>query len=449
MPEFSFSLVFQIITQVVVGMVGLSFLVFIHEAGHFLMAKKMGVRVNMFSIGFGKTLFSIKRGDTEYCIKSIPFGGFVAMAGEQPDDERKGSADEFPSKPVPARMAIATAGPAVNIAFAFLALTALYLVGIQEPVSNEITVGQVLDDSPADIAGIKEGDKITALGGKPLTSLEKFLQDVAVEAGNTLIVTLDREGKEFELSVTPVMHEMGFAWIGLIPGQTSVQVSSLLPGKPASRSGFQKGDRIVSAQGVAVPDPNTFVEIINASKGEEIVVMISRQEEELAFFVTPEKDRESGKFRIGMGISMVYNVPTHLVKRNLTESLVKSFQVNADYSLTMFRFLSGIFSGSIKLKALSGPVGILQVIGNSFRKSFQKFIEFMALISLNLGLINLLPLIITDGGVILFLSLEAVRRKPLTVKTQMRINQIAISFFIALALIITFHDILKIPLFLD
>ncbi len=447
MPDLSFALIWQFATQFVIGLLGLSFLVLIHEGGHFFVAKKFGVRVNTFSIGFGKTLFSFKRGDTEYCIKAIPFGGYVAMKGEQPGDKHSQDSDDFSAKSIPQRMGIAFGGPFVNIVFSFLVLIALFMIGMQEPVSNEITVGKVMEDSPAEEAGIQTGDVITQFGGKPIVGLEQFLNAVAVEANNTLPIQVRRGDEVLDLTITPEMHEMGFAMSGIIPGQTHVQIMKVL-GTPAKNAGFQAGDKVISAEGVEVADHSSFSQIVNASQGKELTVMVEREDEELALFVTPELDAESNSYLIGVQITTIFNTPTHLVRRGFTESLKKSWDVNLQNSVAVFVVLKGILRGQVKLKALSGPVGILQIIGNSFRQSFQDFIKFLALISLNLGLINLLPLIITDGGIIFFLFLEAIRKRPLTLKTQMRINQIAVSLFITLALFITFHDILRIPLHL-
>lgn len=449
MPDINFSVITQLLTQIVVGILGLSFLVLIHEGGHFLVAKKFGVRVRTFAIGFGKTLFSFTRGDTEYCIKAIPFGGYVAMEGEQPGDERSGSADEFASKSIPQRMGIAFGGPAVNLIFAFLTLTVLYMIGVEEPKQSEIPVGIVEAKSPGEKAGVLAGDTITHLKDKPVEGIEDFFQKVAVEKGEVLPLRVKRGSDTLHLKVIPEMHKMGFAWVGIIPGQYFVQASLILPGSPAEKAGFKKGDKILSVENVKVSNNQTFISMVESSKGNPLKVEIERDSAVKWLSVTPEYKKEDNTYRIGLQIGAIYYSPTEIVRRGPWESIQKSFETNVKFSLTVFHVLKGLVSGKVQLKALSGPVGILQVIGNSFRKSFQDFIFFLALISLNLGLMNLLPLVITDGGVILFLLLEAVRGKPLGLKTQMRINQVAMAFFISLAIFITFHDVLKIPYFLD
>lgn len=449
MPHISFSVIHQFVTQVLVGILGLSFLVLIHEGGHFLAAKKFGVKVRTFAIGFGKTLFSFTRGETEYCIKAIPFGGFVAMEGEQPEDEKLGGPDEFSSKPIHQRMGIAFAGPAVNILFAFFMLGALYMWGIEEPVSAAIPVGAVEDSSPAFRAGIHAGDTITHMQGKKIEGIENFLQSMAPLAGKPTPITLQNNGVVKTVTVTPTMHKMGFAWTGIIPGKYHVKAASVLPGSAADKAGFKKDDRLVMVESTSVTDNNAFVQMIQSSQGKSLHIQIERDSVPREIIVAPTFDKGANTYRIGLQIQAVYFSPTHIVRRNFLASFQKSYETNVHFSKTIFVVLGGLFTGQIQLKALSGPVGILQVIGNSARKSFEDFVYFLTLISLNLGLMNLLPLIITDGGIILFLCIEAVRGKPLSTKVQMRINQVAISLFITLAVFITFHDVLRIPYFLN
>ncbi len=412
---------------------------------HFAMAKLTGVKVNTFSIGFGKTLAGFRRGGTDYCIKAIPLGGFVAMAGEQPDDEHTGNSDEFSSKPVPIRMSIAVAGPIVNIAFAFTVLVILYMIGVMEPVQNDVAVGRVLEDSPAQKAGMLNGDRIIALNGKPVSGMEKFFQDIVTETDNTLIITVRRDLDTLDLPVTPEMHKSGIATIGIQFGDPAIYLHRIHPGSPSEKAGFKEGDKLLSAEGKEIPDSETFIGIVDSSQGNEILVEVLRNHEKLVIPVSPEMNDQLGRHLIGADIGYK-SPPEKLVKRNFKESIIISWRDNISNSQLIFRILSRLFQGKVKPKALSGPIGILQGIGFTFRLGPEKFTKFLALISLNLGIINLLPLFITDGGIIFFLLIESVRRKPLDTRIQMKINQVAISLLIALALFITFHDILRFPM---
>ncbi len=439
----------SLLYQVPIGLLGLSFLVFIHEAGHFLVAKALKVRVNTFSIGFGKKILRYRRGETEYCISAIPFGGYVAMAGENPDEadgDTPPDGNEFSAKPVPVRMAIAFAGPAVNIGFSVLLLFFLYMWGVQEP-KNSMVVGEVEPDSPAAEAGVERGDVIVSLAGQPVRDWEALLQEIAVRGENPVKVAVERDGAVEDLTLTPRMNpRLGIAMAGIF-GEGEVYVHSIIPNRPAAGAGMQAGDKILQVEGVKVPSATALIEIINKSQGREISLLVEREGEESTLQVTPELDE--GTERYVIGIFPAVNIPTVLVKRSAGESFSRAVNRNLEFGTAIFKTLKGIITGQIQAKALAGPIGILQMIASSLHYSVQRFAEFMALISTNLGVINLLPLAITDGGVILFLTLEAIRGRPIKPSTQMRINQVAVSFFIMLALFVTFHDILRIPWFLN
>ena len=183
----------SLLYQIPVGLIGLSFMVFVHELGHFLAAKWSGVKVHTFSIGFGKKIVRFKRGDTEYCLSVIPFGGYVAMAGENPDEGGYGNTDEFRMKPIPIRLFIAVAGPAANLIFAVFILFCLYLTGVQEP-KRAMIVGHIEKNSAAEKAGVRVGDEIVAFNGKASRDWENFLQVAAMEGGRTGPLVIRRSG---------------------------------------------------------------------------------------------------------------------------------------------------------------------------------------------------------------------------------------------------------------
>lgn len=430
--------------QIPVGLIGLSLMVFIHELGHFAVAKWTGVKVHTFSIGFGKKLITWRRGETEYCLSAIPFGGYVAMSGESAEDAGYGNSDEFRMKPIPVRMAIALAGPAANLIFAFVILFGLYLAGVQEP-KNVTVVGEVETGSPAEKAGVKPGDVLLRLGQRPVQGWESFMQDVAMGGAAPVPLTLRRDGRDTTLTLVPEMNpKFGIALSG-ITSEAEIEVYQIVAGKPAALAGLKVGDRLLTVDGVKVPSSAALVEMVKGSQGRPLDIEVSRKGETLRFHVTPVLDGDS--YKIGVGPVPV--VPTELVKRGVGEALAKSWETNYGYATLVFRTLSGIFTGAIKPKALSGPIGIVQMIASSLRQSLQKFLEFMALLNTNLAVFNLLPLAITDGGVVLFLILEAIRRKPLALSTQSIINRVGFSFFLMLFLFVTFQDIIRIPWFLN
>ncbi len=436
----------SLIYQIPVGLIGLSFMVFVHELGHFLAAKWSGVRVHTFSIGFGKKFVRFKRGDTEYCLGIIPFGGYVAMAGENPDEGGYGNTDEFRVKPVPVRIFIALAGPTANLIFAFVILFGLYLAGVQEP-KNAMIVGHVEKGSAAEKAGVLPGDQILAFKGNLTRDWETFMQDAAMEGGRAGSLGIRRAGRDTGLILTPEMDpRFGIALTGIL-GEWEVTVNKLVPGKPAELSGLKVGDVIETIDSTNIPSSTALVEMINGSKGRTLHFGILRGSEKLELPLTPSFDSSAQRYLIGIYPANI--VPTQLVKRGVAQSAAASVEKTWEHSTLVFRTFGGILTGHVRLKALSGPIGIVQMIAGSLRRSAQEFLEFIALLNTNLGVLNLLPLAITDGGLILFLLIEAVRRKPLSLRTQGIINRVGISFFMALFLFVTFHDILRIRWLLD
>jgi regulator of sigma E protease len=436
----------SLIYQIPTGLIGLSFMVFIHELGHFAVAKWVGVKVHTFSIGFGKKLIKFKRGDTEYALSAIPFGGYVAMAGENPDDGGYGNAEEFRQKSIPARLAIAIAGPVANFIFAFLILFGLYLTGVQEPMTSMV-VGDVEENSAGAQAGVKRGDELLRLNGKPIAGWEAFGQNFAMEGGRPVPLDIRRAGKDTTLTlVAEINPKFGIAFSG-ISSERQVEADKLIPGKPAGLAGIQSGDRLLAVDGIHIASGMALVEMVKNSKGQPITITVLRKGERKDITVTPVMDKENGRFIVGIMQKEI--LPTMLVKLGPGEAIKKSVVKNLESGTMVLRTFSGILTGKIKVKALSGPIGIVQMIAGSLRQSLQTFLEFMAVLNTNLAVLNLLPLAITDGGVVVFLLLEAIRRKPLSLNTQSVINRVGISFFLVLFLFVTFQDIIRIPWFLN
>ncbi len=436
----------SLIYQIPVGLLGLSFMVFIHELGHFAVAKWAGVKVHTFSIGFGKKLVRWKKGDTEYCLSAIPFGGYVAMSGESPDDGGYGNSDEFREKPIWVRAAIAVAGPAANIVFAVGILFVLYQIGVEEP-KYAMIIGEIEPGGAGEKAGFQIGDEIQTMQGKRVQSWETFWQDAALQGGKSLDIGIRRDSSEKHLTLIPEMDSrFGIAQVGLI-GEMKVVVSRVMDAKPAAMAGILAGDTIVRIDSTRIPSASALVEMVNGSKGREIAVTVKRADGQKTLSLAPVLD-DDGK-RYIMGVYPGHVVPVQLNKYGPGEAFTKSVSKNYEFATMVFKTFGSILSGRIQLKALSGPVGIIQMIAGSLRQGMQKFLEFIALLNTNLGVLNLLPLAITDGGLLLFLLVEGIRRKPLSLRVQGIVNRVGLSFFLALFLFVTFQDILRIPWFLN
>ena len=447
----------------ILGLLALSFLVTIHELGHFIVAKWNKVRVNTFSVGFGKKLFRFKKGETEYCISAIPFGGYVAMAGENPDSIEEGklpSQDDFLGKSVGARAAIAFAGPFVNIVFAFVLLIFLYMVGVQEPDNKSLIIGFVAKNSSAEIAGIQPGDTITAINGKETQGWEDFREQIGVSLGADVMLEVHRGGEPLAIKVVPQELvipavdstsdpiKMGIGDIGIYPRNRVIVRLPPKEGSAAEKAGILRGDTIFEINGEHISRYEEVVRIIDGSKGEPVNITVIRNGDTLTNSLTPVYNEEYKRYMVGIQMGYVLFRETKIVRRGPVEAFTKTCATSWKMTTSIFRYFKRMFQGQVKVDAFSGPVSIVAVMGNVWMSGFQDFLMLLALISINLGVMNLLPLAITDGGLLMFLGIEKLRGKPLSTKTQSIIQNVAAAFFISFFVFITILDFGKLSLFL-
>ena len=444
------------------GLVGLSLLVTIHELGHFLVAKWNNVKVDTFSIGFGKKLIRFKKGETEYCISAIPFGGYVAMAGENPDKLEEGQAPgerDFMGKSVGARAAIAFAGPFINIVFAFVLLMILYMVGVQEPVQKELVVGFVGKNSPAEVAAIVPVDTITAINGKATDGWDDFREQIGVSLGANVELDIRRSGN-VKLTVVPEElvipardsagseKKMGIGDIGIFPQNRVIVREAPFAGSAAEKAGIKALDTLFEINGQHIGRYEDVVRIIDGSKGEEVQVKVIRNGDTLVLPMKAAYSEETKRYMVGIPLGYVLYREMHEVRRGPVEAFQKTCATSWKMTTSIFRYFGRLFKGQVKVDAFSGPVSIVAVMGNVWMDGFQNFLMLLALISINLGVMNLLPLAITDGGLLMFLLIEKLRGKPLSLRTQTIIQKVAAAFFIGFFLFITVLDFGKLSLFL-
>lgn len=454
--------IFSNILMFVLGLIALSFLVTIHELGHFLVAKWNNVKVNTFSIGFGKKLLRYKYGETEYCISAIPFGGYVAMAGENPDSLKEGekpSERDFVAKSVGARAAIAFAGPFINIAFAFILLIILYIVGVQEAATNDLIVGFVAKGSAAEASGIQPGDTITKINGNATLGWDDFREQIGVSLGATVPLTIHR-GKTVEISVVPRELivpaadstssdiNMGIGDIGIYPRNRVIVRLPTAKGSAAEIAGILQNDTILEINGEHISRYEDVVRIIGNANGASVNISVVRNGDTLTKNLTPTYNEEYKRYMIGIQMGYVLFRETKLVRRSPIEAFTKTCATSWKMTTSIFRYFKRLFQGHVKVDAFSGPVSIVAVMGNVWMSGFQDFLMLLALISINLGVMNLLPLAITDGGLLMFLGIEKLRKKPLSNQTQSVIQNVAAAFFISFFVFITFLDFSKLSLFL-
>jgi regulator of sigma E protease len=424
----------------------LGFMILIHEFGHYAAAKYFGVRVEVFSIGFGKRLLGFKKGDTDYRISAIPLGGYVKMSGENPMDERTGDAGEFLSHPRWQRFIVALAGPAMNIMLAIALLTGVYMVHYEYPavLDQPAVVGWVTPNTPADKAGIQRGDKIVRVEEIENPNWEQVDVKDALSPNQPLKFAIERDGKVVERELTPEPFGPNqYGAMGWVPQESSVTLTTVEPGMPAEKAGLQVGDRLISANGQEIPALAALVQLLNRTKDQPLEMVVLRNNQKLNFTVKPilapaSAAQESG-YRIGIA-----SVLTKVVKLNFSDALNRSLSDNKKSSFLILELLQKMVQRKVSMKQVDGPIGIGSAVGAAAReKGWSPLFEITAAISLNLGIMNLLPIPILDGGVILLLFIESLMRKEISLPIKERIYQAAFVFLVLFAVMVIYNDIVK------
>lgn len=410
-------------------------LVFVHELGHFIMAKRAGVRVEKFSLGMGPKLIGYKKGDTEYVISALPLGGYVKMAGENPDEEPTGASDEFQSKTVWQRAKIAATGPLTNILLAFLVMPLVFMVGTY--AEGPAKVGYVEDGSPAERAGFKAGDVIQEINGRSISDWTKALSLIAVNPGTEVTVTVDRQGEEKTLTLRPeAATELKIGKSGLVP-DLPAEIGKLRPGFPAEQAGLKENDRILSVDGRTVYHWNQFSTLVKESKGKKLDLVIERDAKKRTISVVPRE--HEGVYVIGVEpvLRLVFK------KHGFLESVRLGFEKTIEFVDLTFITLQKLLTFNLSIKTLGGPVMIAQMSGQAAAAGLSTFLSLLAMISISLGILNLLPIPVLDGGMLLFLAIEAIRKKPLSRRTMEVAQSIGAAVLITLIAVVSYNDVMR------
>jgi regulator of sigma E protease len=430
----------------------LGIMIVVHEWGHYAAAKLLGVRVEVFSVGFGPRLLGFRRGETDYRISAIPLGGYVKMSGENPMEQATGDPGEFMSHPRWHRFLIAVAGPFMNVALAVVLLTGLYVFHFEQPAyfDNPARVGWVKDGSPAAKAGIRVGDVISDLNGTSQPTWKQVMFKSALSPGQPMQVDVQRDAQALHFSIVPDASGVDrYGSAGWWPEQP-VEVTSL--GKvgnaePAITSGIQLGDVIAKADGVAMTALPTLFEHLQDGKGKPADLTILRHGQEMKVTVTPVLDKGEGEteafYRIGVGSERIT-----VRQLPLLEAAKMSLAENRENSLMLGELLEKLVRGKASIKQISGPIGIGQAAGDAVEEGLQeknwfRLFRLVTMISLNLGIFNLLPIPIMDGGVILLLLLESLMRRDISLVVKERIYQTAFVFLVLFASVVIFNDVTK------
>ena len=420
----------------------LGVLIFVHELGHFVMARRVGIRVLKFSLGFGPRLVGFKRGDTEYVISAIPLGGYVKMAGENPDDPRSGREDEFLSKTKWQRFQVLIMGPLMNLILAVVVTAGVLMTGAEIPAyqSKPPVVGQVTAGSPAEKAGILRGDRVVSVAGRDVETWEQFFVAVGTRASRETDLVVLRNGKEFPVKLTPTPQtrfEVGE--IGVLPDSHPL-VKSLIPGSPAEKAGFKAGDVILKIDGVLIITPTHLIDIVSKKANTPVTMTIARGGVEQDVRVTPELDGGRGRIGINIGEDVTR------IKPGPIDAFTMSLKRNYDSAGLIFMTIGQLITRETSTRQLMGPLAIAQLSGESAQQGWVPLFALMASISLNLGLLNLLPIPVLDGGHIFIMAIEGLARRDFSLKVKEKMFLAGFAALLMLMVTVIYNDLTRIPL---
>ncbi|HXX13392.1 MAG TPA: RIP metalloprotease RseP [Candidatus Eremiobacteraceae bacterium] len=435
--------------DILIGLIVLGIIILVHEWGHFIVARRFGVRVDVFSIGFGPRLFGIKRGDTDWRFSALPLGGYVRMAGQDitdvdsGDQKPTGAPDELLSKPRWQRALISFAGPMVNLLFPLVLLGGYYLaVGVpnDNALSRPVVVAG-LPSSQADmLSGLKVGDKILSINGVKNPTWEQA-QAISMQEppGSTLKLQVANDGNKREVHVpasnNPYARTFGYSPIPPVIGEVAL-------GTPADRAGLKPGDLVTAVDGRKIEFWDQFVDLVRNSGGKTLQLQVERKGQQVPVSVTPQKgitDGAENYYQIGIQreFALAYQ---HV---GPIQALKASGLQTASLVTQTVDIVGKLLSGRVSVKQLQSVVGISRTAGQAVSQGSYAIIGFMALISVNLGILNLLPIPILDGGHIVLLAVEGIRRRDFSMAFKERIIQVGLVFLLVLIVYVTYNDVAR------
>ena len=429
----------------------LGVLIFVHELGHFLMARRIGVRVLTFSLGFGPKLINIKRGGTEYCVSAIPLGGYVKMAGENPEDSRTGAPDEFLSKGKWQRFQVLVMGPIMNLVLAVVVMALVYYQGAQVPQfeTQPVVIGTFTQGSVGEKAGLKPGDRIVTVDGKNVENWDQFSMAIVGKASRQVSIGYVRDGRAGEVMVVPTpqtKYEMGD--IGVQP-RIHPEIDEVVPGQPAALAGLRKGDVILAVGNELNVSYDRLIELLRSSPGKTLTLQVKRGEAIQSVNLTPQH----------LGVTVMVNGieqpiatigaqirawETHTVNPTMVGAVKLSLQKNWEWTRLIVETLGGLFTRETSVKQLMGPVAIADLSGAAAQAGWISLFSLMAMISLNLGLLNLMPIPVLDGGHIFILALEGLARRDFSMRVKEKMLLAGFVLLLMLMVTVIYNDLMRI-----
>jgi regulator of sigma E protease len=419
--------------------------IFIHEFGHFWVARKLGMKVEEFAVGFGPKIHSRKRDGIEYSVRWIPAGGFVKLPQMITAEALEGeSKEDIPPAPPLHKILVAFAGPFMNVVFAFALATVIYFVGLPIPV-NPAIIGYVEPGSAEAKLGIQEGDRIVSVNGKMVKSWQDVMQNTAFARTNLLPVVIEHDSREitYQLQAT-TDNAIGLKLLNLDP-RDHPEVMDVISGGAGEKAGLQRGDRIISFAGVPIASREQLIDLIRKRGGQPTDMRVDRGAQKVSLNITPMVDptTKGGRIGVALGVSstQIYIVqkpgpPPWEQVRNETGKI-----------FSMIGALIHSRETGVGAKDLAGPVGILAILANAVNNDYRLALSFLVMLNINLAIINLLPFPVLDGGHILMAIIEKIRRRPLSIKFVEYATTGFAVLLISLMLYITFGDVKRFSLY--
>ena len=435
-------------TTIMAGILMLGILVFIHELGHFVVAKMCGVKVLKFSLGFGPKLVSRQRGETEYQICAIPLGGYVQMLGEgggEQGEEVELSAEEkarsFAEQSVAKRLAIVSAGPVMNLLLPLLILPISFMVGVQMPtyLDQPTCIGYVVPESNAATAGFQPGDCITAVNQQNVSSWNATNKSFISLAGEDLLFQVDRDGEALQLTIPADNDSLqGLQALGFLP-QQEARIGGLAADMPAAEAGLQAGDLILKIGSYPISSWYDLKGVVQKIGNKTVPVQLDRSGQLLTIDLTPQQRGGEGEYLLGIAPSYDSQLKRFGFFAAIQEGTDRTWEL---IKLTVV-FVQKLFSGSVSAKNIGGPITVVQIAGQAAQTDLSAILSVLAFISIQLGILNLLPIPILDGGHILFYVIELIIRRPVSIRAREMAQQIGMAMLLMLMVLAFYNDIVR------
>jgi len=436
---------------ILAAIVVLGILIFVHELGHFLVAKRSGVGVLKFSLGFGPKLVGVKRGETEYLLSALPLGGYVKMIGEDPTDPLPEAADparSFSLKSVGTRARIILAGPLANLVLPVAIFWGVFAI-VGQPYFLPI-VGTPEPGTPAAQAGLQPGDRVQALDGVRIERWTDVEAAVQASAGKPLNFTVTRDGRSFDVRLAPravatrdIFGQETQTWdLGLYP-LLATRIGQVLPGHVAEQAGLKSGDRIVALNGTPVLEWEQLAKTIHGNPGKPIRLTVERNGQRFEVEVTPRPTKQqtaAGEEEIGL-IGIGPAPESHYHRLNPVTALVAGVNKTVDLSVLIVQGFVKLIQAKISPKTIGGPLLIGQMAGEVVQRGPVELLSFTALLSINLAILNLLPIPVLDGGHLLFSLIEWLRGKPVSLRKREIAQQVGMVLLVGLMIFAFYNDI--------